>query len=99
MCASPHRYGAIILDESSHLPTDTHKNLTVPDDEAGSVVYGVLVNASAVHGAPIFMNLVDTAAFQAVAASKATGKEEKGFPMDNSTGSGSGMLRDSALPR
>ncbi|CAM9759620.1 unnamed protein product, partial [Discosporangium mesarthrocarpum] len=32
----------------------------------GAVVYGVLVNASAVHAAPIFMNLVHTATLQAI---------------------------------
>lgn len=37
----------------------------------GSLAYGVLVNASALHGAPIFMNLVNSAALQAVTAAVA----------------------------
>lgn len=56
------RYGAVVLDESSQLPQPGG----VGDDSA-SLVYGVLVNASAVHAAPIFMNLVNTAALQSIA--------------------------------
>lgn len=41
----------------------------------GSLAYGVLVNASAVHGAPIFMNLVNSAALQAIFASESSGAE------------------------
>lgn len=65
-----------MLDESSRLPTrqELHDGVInrdgVGESDAlgvpGSLAYGVLVNASAVHGAPIFMNLVNSAALQAV---------------------------------
>ncbi|CAM9424100.1 unnamed protein product, partial [Ectocarpus fasciculatus] len=77
------RYGAIVLDNSSCLPTTaTRQRLGLEEGHslhglfqnhsanhsAGSLAYGVLVNASAVHAAPIFVNLVNSAALQAVVA-------------------------------
>ncbi|CBJ29591.1 conserved unknown protein [Ectocarpus siliculosus] len=77
------RYGAIVLDNSSCLPTMTpRQRLGLEEDRYlhglfqnhstnhsdGSLAYGVLINASAVHAAPIFVNLVNSAALQAVVA-------------------------------
>lgn len=79
------RYGAVVLDGSSKLPTAPQRS--TPEDGLhaatasgvpGSLAYGVLVNASAVHGAPIFMNLVNSAALQVVTAGAASGGEEEG---------------------
>ncbi|CAM9094590.1 unnamed protein product, partial [Laminaria digitata] len=73
------RYGAVVLDASSHLSATTTTATTEqpslrdsdPDsDQPGTLVYGVLVNASAMHGAPIFMNLVNSAALQAIVGAK-----------------------------
>lgn len=75
------RYGAVILDESSHLPSPG-----ALANDPGSLVYGVLVNASAVHAAPMFMNLVNTAALQSIA--NATRAEKHA-----AVGNGEGDLR------
>lgn len=83
LCTGVHllcRYGAVVLDGSSRLPNSSYSQLhhhseAAEEDEevaywAGFLAYGVLVNASAVHGAPIFMNLVNSAALQAIVASE-----------------------------
>lgn len=77
------RYGAIVLDNSSCLPTMTPRQRLGSEEDHylhglfqnhstnhsdGSLAYGVLINASAVHAAPIFVNLVNSAALQAVVA-------------------------------
>lgn len=72
-------------------------------------MYGVLVNASAVHGAPIFMNLVNSAALQAVvdAVGVRSGQGDgqgQGSPGDAAGGAGgaaagAGGSREKELPR
>lgn len=68
----------------------------------GSLTYGVLVNASAVHGAPIFMNLVNSAALQAVVGSiseTARGWGEVGAGDAGESVLPSITIRSSPLPR
>lgn len=77
------RYGAIVFDSSSRFPVTSPQPqsfLMEEDDNSwsnygpdrnrtpGALVYGVLVNASALHAAPIFLNLVNSAALQALVA-------------------------------
>lgn len=73
-----------MLDASSRLPATTNEHPS-PDesdaDQPGTLAYGVLVNASATHGAPIFMNLVNSAALQAIVDAK--GAEGQGVDMPN----------------
>lgn len=76
LVASSHvalRYGAVVFHNSSHLSIPQLDGET--DDSTSSIKYGVMVNASAVHGGPVFMNLVNSAALQAIAAAR---EEEKG---------------------
>lgn len=63
----------MVFHNSSHLSIPQLDGET--DDSTSSLKYGVLVNASAVHGAPVFMNLVNSAALQAIAAAR---EDEKG---------------------
>lgn len=77
----------MVLDASSRLPaTTTTTEHPSPDDESdadqpGTLAYGVLVNASAAHGAPIFLNLVNSAALQAIVDAKAA--EGQGVGVSN----------------
>ena len=72
----PCRYGAVVLDSSSRLPANTTEQPLLDDsDGPGTLAYGVLVNASATHGAPIFMNLVNSAALQAIVDAKGQGAD------------------------
>lgn len=98
------------MDGSSRLPNSSR--LFLPSDEEGeeadgeggnvgywpgSLAYGVLVNASAVHGAPIFMNLVNSAALQAIFASDSESSGEE--PESRSGGRrGVGGEGESSLP-
>lgn len=107
------RYGAVVLDGSSRLPNSSR--LLLPSDEdgeeeqegnsgqlgywAGSLAYGVLVNASAVHGAPIFMNLVNSAALQAIFASESSGEgRQQGSGSGGGNGAGGEGERSSSVP-
>lgn len=69
----------MVLDASSRLPVTATEQPSLDDsdsDQLGTLAYGVLVNASAAHGAPIFMNLVNSAALQAIVDAK--GREGQG---------------------
>lgn len=67
----------------------------------GSLTYGVLVNASAIHGAPIFMNLVNSAALQVVVGDLGeTGGEGVGARGEGEDGMlPSITIRSNPLPR
>lgn len=73
----------MVLDASSLLPAASNEEPKLDDsdsDQPGTLAYGVLVNASAAHGAPIFMNLVNSAALQAIVDAKGGEGQEVDVP-------------------